>query len=200
MSDFQRATVRAGYAGLNGTGLTSGEKTSILTRLTALEGLTPPVNITDLGDVDLAGIATGDLLQFDGTNIVKYTPQPISVPFLIPFVLDGAGSAISTGVWYDSGLPVDFAATITGWYARQNGTSNSIVATVQHCPAGSNTWTAISGTEKPTLSAVGFNSDLTLTTWTVTTLSPFDSLRVSVDSATATEATISILCARDIGP
>lgn len=207
MSDFQRATVRVGYAGLNGTGVSGAEKTSILSRLTDLEGLTPPVVIGDLTDVDTTtdAPATGDLFQFDGTNWVPYTPATITVPFVIPFILDGGSSTISTGVWYDTGILLNFAATITGWHVQGTETRGStdacdLVVTVLKATTGApTTWTAISGTEKPTLTNQSTNSDTSLTTWTAA-LSSFDRLRVSVDSGTAKFATISILCTREVGP
>jgi hypothetical protein len=205
MPELRDATVTIGVPGLNGTGLTGGEKTTINNRLDALEALTPPVNITDLADVDLSGIATGDLLQYDGTDIVPYTPAAIVVPFVLPFILDGGSSTIATGVWYDTGILINFAATITGWHVQATETRGStdacdLVVTVLKATTGApTTWTAISGTEKPTLSNQSTNSDTSLSTWT-TALSSFDRLRVSVDSGTAKFATVSILCTREVGP
>lgn len=115
MSDFQRATVRVGYAGLNGTGVTGPEKTDIFDRLTDLEALTPPTVLDDLTDVDTTtnAPATGDLFQYDGTDWVPYTPEAITVTTAATYTLDGGGSTLTTGVHGD--ILVPFAGTITGY-------------------------------------------------------------------------------------
>jgi hypothetical protein len=110
----------------------------------------------------------------------------------LTFVIDGGGSAITTG--QKGHLEIPFACTITGWtlLADQSG---SIVVDVwkdtyaNFPPTVADT---IAGTEKPTLSSVQKNQDLTLTTWT-TALTAGDILAFNVDSVTTvTRVTLSI--------
>lgn len=49
-----------------------------------IAGIPVVASIDDLDDVDTAGIAVGDILQWDGTNLVPVTPEfDIATPFLI---------------------------------------------------------------------------------------------------------------------
>jgi hypothetical protein len=86
-----------------------------------------------------------------------------------------------------------YACTITGWTII-GSPSGSAVVTVKKCtyanyPSG---LTAISGTEKPTLSSTDKNQDLTLTTWTVA-VAKGDILEFSIDSlSTITKLIVSI--------
>lgn len=110
----------------------------------------------------------------------------------IPYVIDGGGSAITTG--QKGYLEIPFACTITGWtiLADQSG---SIVVDVwkdtyaNFPPTVADT---IAGSEKPTLSSAQKNQDLTLTTWT-TAVSAGDVLAFNVDSAaTVTRVLVSL--------
>jgi hypothetical protein len=112
------------------------------------------------------------------------------------WVIDGGGSAITTGV--KGYLQVPFACTITGWRALADQ-SGSIVVDVwkdtyaNYPPTVADT---IAGTEKPTLSAVIKNEDTSLSTWT-TSVSAGDILGFNVDSvATVTKVTLEILVTR----
>ena len=106
--------------------------------------------------------------------------------------IDGGGSAITTGVKGYVEIPYD--GTITGWnlFADQTG---SIVIDVwkdtyaNFPPTVADT---IAGSEKPTLSSVQKNQDLSLSTWT-TSVSAGDIIAFNVDSAsTVTRVTLSI--------
>lgn len=178
---FEGARARVAAAtGMAGGGVTTGEVDAAIAA--AIAALDVPTDVSDLTDT---------------TGIIPPDPAAIDVPFVIPFILDGGGSAISTGVWYDTGILINFAATVTGWVVDGD---DDIVVTVQRAAnATPSTYAAISGTEKPTLSGVTTNSDTSLTTWT-TALASLDRLRVSVDSSDATFATISLLCTREVGP
>lgn len=114
-------------------------------------------------------------------------------------VLDGGGSALTTGVKGD--LVIPWNCTVTGWtlLADQSG---SIVIDVwrdsyaNYPPTVADT---IAGSEKPTLSSATKNQDLTLTTWT-TSLSAGDILRFKVDSvATVQRVTLAIHVTRSAG-
>lgn len=99
------------------------------------------------------------------------------------FVIDGGGSAITTGVKGDLHFPESL--TITGWrlYADQSG---SIVIDLwkdrpdKFPPTNAK---SICASAKPTLSSQAFASSQTLTGWTVSVV-PTDVVRVNVDSAT----------------
>jgi hypothetical protein len=101
----------------------------------------------------------------------------------IQFIIDGGGSAITTGVKGDIMIPFD--CTVQGWDIVAD-TSGSIVVDIwkdtyaNFPPTVADT---VTGTEKPTLSTATKNQDLTLTSWT-TAFSRGDWLRYNVDSIT----------------
>lgn len=110
----------------------------------------------------------------------------------LAFVIDGGGSAITTGVKGD--IAVDFAGTITQvtLLADQSG---SIVVDIwkdtyaNYPPTVADTITA---SAKPTISSTTKAKDSTLTGWT-TTITAGDTLRFNVDSATTVTRVIVIL-------
>lgn len=101
-------------------------------------------------------------------------------------VIDGGGSAITTGVKGDVSL--DFACTIQGWtlLADQSG---SIVIDIwkdlyaNYPPTVADTITA---SAKPTISSATKATSTTLTGWT-TAIAAGDTLRFNVDSATTVQ-------------
>jgi hypothetical protein len=97
------------------------------------------------------------------------------------FVLGDGNTALAAGATLD--LPdLPYAGTITGWTILSDA-AGSCVATISKCTyANFPTFTAISGTEKPTLTSAQKNQDLSLTTWT-TSFAQGDILRCSLDSA-----------------
>jgi hypothetical protein len=101
----------------------------------------------------------------------------------IPLVIDGGGAVITTG---NKGfVEVPFNCAVQGWTIVGDASGSLSVAIERATYANFPTFTAISGTEKPTLSSAQKNQDLTLTTWT-TTLAKGDILRPVVDGAPAT--------------
>jgi hypothetical protein len=196
MPELRDATVVIGVPGLNGTGVTAPEKTDIFNRLADLEAVTPIVNINDLTDVDTTtdAPATGDLLEFDGTNWVPSTPGTTTVVFGIPFVLDGSGSAITTGAKVNTGILIPFAATYTGWIVDAT-TSSNFVATVQRAANGTpSTFASLDTTNKPTLSSAQSNSYGSL----AVAVTAYDRIRLSVDSATSVYVTVNLIFEREI--
>jgi hypothetical protein len=126
------------------------------------------------------------------TEVADAVTKKHSKVISLTFIIDGGGSAITTG--QKGHIEIPFACTITGWtlLADQSG---SIVIDVwkdtyaNFPPTVADT---IAGSEKPTLSSVQKNQDLTLTTWT-TAVSAGDILAFNVDSvATVTRVTLSI--------
>jgi hypothetical protein len=108
------------------------------------------------------------------------------------FVLDGGGSALTTGVHGD--LEIPFAGTITAARLLADQTGSLVVdiwkdTYTNYPPTVADTITA---SAKPTLSAATKYQDTTLTGWT-TSVSAGDTLRFNVDSAsTITRATLSL--------
>lgn len=110
----------------------------------------------------------------------------------IAFVIDGGGSAITTGIKGD--LEIPFACTINS--VRLLGDqSGSIVVDIwkdtyaNFPPTGADSITA---SAKPTISSASKSEDTTLTGWT-TSISAGDILRFNVDSITTlTRVTLSL--------
>lgn len=110
----------------------------------------------------------------------------------LQFVIDGGGSAITTGIKGD--LIIPYNGTIQGWDILAD-TSGSIVVDVwkdtyaNFPPTVADT---ITGTEKPTITSASKNQDTSLSSWT-TTISRNDILRFNVDSCTTiTRVTLNI--------
>lgn len=111
MSISSQARARVGGAtGLAGGGATVGQVNTAISD--ALGALDIPAAITDLTGIDLTGVATGDLLQYDGANLVPFTFE-LSRVGIVPMLIDGGGSVIATGVKGDS-PPMVVAGNITG--------------------------------------------------------------------------------------
>lgn len=114
----------------------------------------------------------------------------------VGLVIDGGGSAITTGV--KGFLSIPFACTITGWTLLStdgSATSGSIVVDIwkdtyaNYPPTVADTITA---SAKPTLSSVNKNASTTLTGWT-TSIAAGDVLGFNVDSAsTVTRVVLSL--------
>jgi hypothetical protein len=150
--------------------------------------ISAPTSVTSDYTITLpaAGGAANDVLQFDGSQNASF----VSNTRTLNFVIDGGGSAITTGK--KGVVVVDGDFTVTGWtiIADQSG---SIVVDVNRATYTNFPTTAsIAGSELPTLSSTQKNEDLTLTTWT-TTLSARDVLEFEVDSAsTVTRVTVAL--------
>lgn len=104
----------------------------------------------------------------------------------INVILNGNGSVISTG--YIDRYIVEFAGTITGWTLLETSetpiASSCVITVKKGVYADYDTtpvFSAISGTEKPTLSAGVAAQDLSLSTWT-TTVAVGDILEFTLDS------------------
>lgn len=116
----------------------------------------------------------------------------LSDTFDVAFIIDGGGSAITTGVKGD--LALDFAATINQvtLLADQSG---SIVVDIwkdtyaNYPPTVADTITA---SAKPTITTATKSKDSTLTGWT-TSVASGDTLRFNVDSATTVTRVVVIL-------
>lgn len=119
-----------------------------------------------------------------------------SLTIAIPFVVDGGGSAITTGVKGDIEIP--FAATITAvrLFADQAGDIVLDLWLDSYANFPPTVADTITASAKPTLSAAAKSEDATLTGWT-TSVTAGDVLRVNVDSAaTVTRVTLSLTLTR----
>lgn len=135
-------------------------------------------------------ISVNNGLEFTGSGGIQMSANQRTRT--ITYIIDGGGSAITTGVKGFLEIPFDF--TITGWTLLADA-SGSIVIDVwkdtyaNFPPVVGDT---IAGSEKPTLSSVQKNQDLSLSTWT-TAITAGDILAFNVDSATTvTRVTLSI--------
>jgi hypothetical protein len=149
------------------------------------DGGADEVSVQDLGS---AAATDGQVLKADGAGGLAFEDDSV----VVNFIIDGGGSAISTGEKGHVELP--FAMTITGWtiLADQMG---SIVVDVwkdtyaSYPPTNAD---SIAGTEKPTLLLAQQNQDQSLTTWT-TAVAAGDILAFEVESATAvTRVTVAL--------
>jgi len=115
----------------------------------------------------------------------------------LQIIIDGGGSAITTGVKAD--LVVPYNCTVIGWDILGNASGSIVVDVWKDTYANFPPTVAdtITGTEKPTLSSVAKNQDVALSSWT-TTLTRNDILRFNVDSAaTVTRVTLSLRIKRN---
>lgn len=115
----------------------------------------------------------------------------------LQIIIDGGGSAITTGIKAD--LLVPYNCEVLGWDILGD-TSGSIVVDVwkdTYANFPPTVGDTITGTEKPTLSSAAKNQDVALSSWT-TTLTRNDILRFNVDSATTvTRVTLSLRIKRN---
>lgn len=108
------------------------------------------------------------------------------------FIIDGSGSAISTG--QKGHIEVPFACTIIGWTILGDQSGSIVVDLWKDTYANFPPTVAdtVAGSEKPSLSSAQKNQDLSLSTWT-TSVTAGDILAYNVDSAsTVTRVTISL--------
>ena len=141
------------------------------------------------GDPQELSVGTG--LAISGTTI-----SAVADGVAIVFIIDGGGSAITTGV--KGYIEIPFSCTITGWtlVADQSGSIVIDVWASDYATYPPTVADTIAGTEKPTLSAADKAQDLTLSSWT-TALSAGDVLGFNVDSAATVErATLTIRATR----
>ena len=110
----------------------------------------------------------------------------------IPFVIDGGGVAITTGVKGD--LTIPFACTILEWTLLGDQSGSIVVDVWKDTYANFPPTIAdvITASAKPTISATTKDQSSTLTGWT-TTITAGDTLRYNVNSATTIQrATLSL--------
>lgn len=104
----------------------------------------------------------------------------------IPLIVDGAGSAITTGVKGD--LVVPFDCTIVSWdiLADQSGSIQFDIWNVAYASYPATVTNTITASAKPLISSATKGQSSTLTGWT-TSISAGDCLRFNVDSASTVQ-------------
>ncbi|MDQ3539462.1 MAG: hypothetical protein M3440_02140 [Chloroflexota bacterium] len=206
MPELKDAVVVVGVPGLNGTGLTSGEKTALTNDTTGLKAatvITQTPSATHSAEQALSTLPTG-LLKVTTTTGVLSTAAAADLPThthtttsALVFVLYEGGAVLTTGVKPYADLPVPFACTITGWrlYTSPENTTGSITLDVwrdihnNYTPTVADTIIA-AGSIKPNVVNTYRALLNTPSGWT-TAVSADDIFRVNVDSITAvTRATL----------
>ena len=152
--------------------------------------------ISDGTDYDALGIGTNDqILVADSaqTEGAKY----VDLDAGIPFIIDGGGSAIASGIKGDVPIPFDCTIEEVTMLADQSG---SIVVDIWKDTYANHPATdadSITASAVPTISSATKSQDSTLTGWT-TSLTQGDILRFNVDSATTIErCTVSLRVRRN---
>ena len=142
----------------------------------------------ELAVQDLASDAAtdGQVAKADGAGAVAFEDDTVGINFII----DGGGSAITTGV--KGFVEIPFAMEIEGWTILGDQSGSIVVDVNRSTFAGFPTLSSIAGTELPTLSSAQKNQDLSLTTWT-TSIAGGDILEFQVDSvATVQRVTVAL--------
>lgn len=138
--------------------------------------------LTGISTSGVPSAAQPAFTDITGTATASQIPSNQKI-VTIPFMIDGGGAVITTGIWGD--IQLDFACTINSvtLLADQSG---SIVVDiwkdtyVNYPPVVGDSITA---SAKPTISSATKSTDSTLTGWT-TSISAGDILRFNVDSIT----------------
>jgi hypothetical protein len=104
----------------------------------------------------------------------------------INFIIDGGGSAVTTGI--KGYLVVDFACRITGVDLLADRSGSAVVDVLRSTYATFPTFTSLTASATPALTAAQKYQDSTLTGWTLA-ISPGDILEFNVVSA----ATVQLL-------
>lgn len=142
-------------------------------------------------------ISEGDLRQF-ADDIADSTIFIDDAYDTIQFIIDGGGSAITTGV--KGHIMIPFNCTILGWDIVADQAGKIEVNVLKDTYSSFTFSSSIVGTEKPSLGSVSTtaqkNQDTALSTWT-TSLTRNDWLRFDVDSATTvTRVTLALRVVR----
>src|SRR5262245_11279902 len=187
-------------AGSGGTGDVVGPASAVDNQLTRFDGTTGKLVQASNATVDDAGVLVAAGLGGTPLNASQLTSGTVPSARLparvgaVGLILDGGGSAITTGV--KGFLEVPFAGTITAVTVLSTDasvTSGSIVVDLwkdTYATYPPTVADSICASAKPTLASANKSEDTTLTGWT-TAITAGDVLGINVDSAsTVTRVTL----------
>lgn len=156
-----------------------------------------PANLDDLADVNAPSPSDGDVLTWDSTPGEWIAQAPAAVAAgvtTITFIIDGGGSAITTGVKGD--LEIPFACTLNMWtlLADASGAIKIDVWKDTYANFPPTDADSITNAHEPEIAASGVKAqDTDISDWSDVTVDAGDILRFNVDScATITRVTLSI--------
>lgn len=155
-----------------------------------------PANLDDLADVNAPTPSNGDVLTWDSTpgEWISQAPGAASNVTTITFVIDGGGSAITTGVKGD--LEIPFACTLNAWtlLADASGAIKIDIWKDTYANFPPTDADSITNAHEPEIAASGVKAqDTDISDWADVTVDAGDILRFNVDScATITRVTLSI--------
>lgn len=155
---------------------------------------TPLVTSIDIGNADtsITRVSPG-IIAVEGATMARVSDIASKVAAFV-YVIDGGGSAITTGS--KGFLSIPAAYTITGWNLVADQSGSAVVDVKKSTYAGFPTTATIAGADKPTLSAVQKNQNLAVGVWT-TAVAAGDILEFNVDSAaTVTRLTLTIVATK----
>jgi len=125
------------------------------------------------------------------TNVANTVNNLVGGKVTINYIIDGGGSALTTGV--KGFVEIPYAMTITGWQLFADQVGSVVVDVYRDTYANFPPTTSIAGSELPTLVSAQSNQDLSLSTWSVG-LAAGDVIAFDVKSAsTLTRITVSII-------
>lgn len=192
MSVFEDTDIVFGIAGLPGDpGVTAGQIGTLTARVTALESAGSVADYADLGDVDLTGLADGDIAVWDAGDSAWVVVQPWEVigGFDVSIAL-GDGTNVITNT-----EPAAIFAVPVGWalagFEVEGNVSGSITLNTARAAAGSTSYTDIDGSAPVSLSAAQNRVDTTLTGWTKTG-SAHDKIKTTVTGSPATITSLTV--------
>ena len=142
----------------------------------AASQLPTPTTTTFGGVKDIAAITSKFV-----TSIVNGQPALGSRVASLNFVIDGGGSTPATGAYGQINVPV--ACTVTGWVLTADQSGSAVVDVLRSTYSGFPTTSSLASSDKPTLSSVQKNENLSVSVWT-TALAAGDQLQVNLNSVT----------------
>ncbi len=113
------------------------------------------------------------------------TPAATTLTHTVTFVVDGSGSALSTGT--KAYVKIPYGGTLQGWSLIGSPASSSVTCDIYRAAnaAGLPTLSIVGGSgTKPALSTAVENSSTSFTSWTSTTLTANDNLAVNLSGIT----------------